>query len=114
MHEMSIARGIVSHAGQIARRHGAGQVRRVRIEIGPLSGIDGRSLEFCFPYARTEDELTKDCRLEITEVPLLLDCPRCEKQVEGSLTNLRCTLCGSDGVTVSQGMAIQIKDLEVI
>ena len=114
MHEMSIARGIINHAGRIARQHGAGQVRRVRIAIGPLSGIDGRSLEFCFPYARTEDDLTKDCRLEITEVPLLLDCPRCHKQVEGSLTNLCCPLCGSHGATVSQGMDIQIKDLEVV
>ncbi len=90
MHEMTLAQDMI----RIIERTLGGKVRleRVNVTIGPLAGISGESLRFCFTeIARLEDfgepELTinytkarllcLDCREEYSSDDLFHCCPRC-------------------------------------
>lgn len=54
MHELGLSRNIVA----IVSEHAAGRrVKRVRIAIGPLAGVERPALEFCWSIAADGTEL---------------------------------------------------------
>ena len=66
MHELSLAQGLLSQLHDLAARHQARRIIRIRVEIGPLSGIVVDSFKFGFSCLSAESPLTKDARLDIT------------------------------------------------
>ncbi len=66
MHELSLAQGLLTQLHDLAARHQARRIIRIRVEIGPLSGIVVDSFEFGFNCLSAESPLTKDAELNIT------------------------------------------------
>ncbi len=66
MHELSLAQGLLSQLHDLAARHQARRIIRLRVEIGPLSGIVVDSFEFGFNCLSAESPLTKNAKLDIT------------------------------------------------
>lgn len=113
MHELSIAYSIVESSSQAAKQAGADSVESVKIRLGILSGVVKQSLLFSWSLA-AEETLLAGSRLEIEEVPIVVHCPICAKDVELPEFNyFRCPLCDTPTPTVIQGKELEIVSMEI-
>lgn len=69
MHELSLVQGLIRQLAELARQHGTSSIRKVRMEIGPLSGVVVDSFTFGFEILSAEHDLTRGAQLEIVEPP---------------------------------------------
>jgi hydrogenase nickel incorporation protein HypA/HybF len=112
MHELSIAMSILDVAGEEAERRGV-QVLAVRLKLGPLSGVIKEALLSAYDMAR-EDSLLPESELIIEEVPIVVHCPNCEKDVPAeSIQQICCSVCGTPTPDVVSGRELEVTGLEV-
>jgi hydrogenase nickel incorporation protein HypA/HybF len=112
MHEMSLCESIMGIIEDEAKRQGFTRVKRVRLEIGALSGAEPEAMRFGFD-AVTRGTLAEGAELEILPLPGTAWCLPCAAQVEISQRFDTCPVCGSPQVQVTGGEELRIKDLEV-
>jgi hydrogenase nickel incorporation protein HypA/HybF len=112
MHELSIAMSILDVAGEEAERRGV-KVLAVRLKLGPLSGVIKEALLSAYEMAR-EDSLLPESELIIEEVPIVVHCPSCEKDVPAeSIQQICCSICGTPTPDVISGRELEVTGLEV-
>lgn len=102
MHELSIARALLRQVGRVSVAHGGARVRRVRVRLGPLSGVEPALLAAAFPQA-CQDTPHAGAVLEIERVPVRVRCLACGQEHEGAPNRLRCPACGSADTTLVGG-----------
>lgn len=112
MHEMSIAEGIVQVLEEEAGRQNYQQVKKVWLEIGPLSAIEPESLRFCFDVV-TRDTLADGAELIIINTEGEAFCLQCLETVPVQQKYDACKKCGSYQLQITQGDEMRIKELEV-
>lgn len=113
MHELSIAHSLVELAIPAAEREGARRVHEVRIAVGALSGVSVDSLLFCYDIA-TQGTLLAGSRLVVRNVPLVVYCRRCDRDVElPGPTSFRCPVCDTASGDIRQGRELHIEGLEI-
>lgn len=78
MHELSIVRNIVA---LVDDRAAGRPVKRVDVQIGKLSGVDVRAVEYCFSLC-SEGTSVEGARLVIEEIEGEGVCSQCDKRVE--------------------------------
>jgi hydrogenase nickel incorporation protein HypA/HybF len=112
MHEISIAESIVQIAESKAREQNARSVQIIKLRLGTFTTIVAESLEFAFEIAR-QGTLSRDARLEIEIVPMVVRCVVCEASTQplGGVC-LICEHCGFPLEIVS-GEELQIEYIEV-
>ena len=66
MHELSLAVDLVERASEIAKNNHASKVTKVKLLIGPNSGVDPAAMRFAF-YEATKDTILSNANLEITD-----------------------------------------------
>lgn len=93
MHELSLCRSLVHQACRVAERHGATQVQRVSLRIGPLSGAEPDLMQAAFPLA-ARHTAAEGARLEIIPGPVRVHCPACDRESEARANDLGCPRCG--------------------
>ena len=109
MHELGITQSIID----ITLQYAQGQpVSHVTLEIGQLTAIDPRSIEFCFD-ACCQGTLLEGAVLEILEKPGLARCRQCGAEVAIEQPFGVCA-CGSLNLEIIQGLELQLKELETI
>lgn len=114
MHELSIAISIVDRVLQESRARGDARVEAVYLRIGPLSGVDVEALRFAFTIACEESQLV-GCRLEITEVPISLECPGCRSEKHAiSMQQLCCSDCGTPSAEIVHGRELELRAVELV
>ncbi|MBU0967041.1 MAG: hydrogenase maturation nickel metallochaperone HypA [Proteobacteria bacterium] len=77
MHEISLVQGLLRQLGELAGEHQCQAISKVRVEIGPLSGIVIDSFQFGFDVLSAEQDLTRDALLEIVTPPIQYKCCYC-------------------------------------
>jgi len=92
MHELSICQALISQVEEIARQR-AGQVRCVRVGVGPLSGIEPRLLEDAYSLA-CADTGAEGSRLVIEQMSIRVRCRTCGAESEAAPNRLLCGACG--------------------
>jgi hydrogenase nickel incorporation protein HypA/HybF len=113
MHELSIALSILEIVGEQARLHGASRVVAVHLNLGPLSGVSSDALRSAYDLAR-EGSTLEEAALVITDVPLVVYCPRCAvNRVATSLQCLCCAHCGAHTLRIITGRELEIASLEI-
>ncbi|AHE98010.1 hydrogenase maturation nickel metallochaperone HypA [Thioalkalivibrio paradoxus] len=112
MHEMSLAEGILQIIEDQAAQRAFDRVRRVRLEVGQLSGVEIDALRFSFD-AVVADSIAAGAALEIVEVPGEGWCLDCNATVAIGALFDSCPLCGGYRVRASGGMDMRVLDLEV-
>lgn len=113
MHELSVAYQLVEIAQSAARDAGATRVDAVHLRLGVFSGVVKDALLFSYDVA-TRDTLLQGSRLEIEEVPLVVYCPQCAREVTlESVQLFQCPLCGTPTADIRQGREIDLISLEV-
>ena len=121
MHEYSIALDMWESVASAARKHGAGRVRSITLEIGALNLIEEEQLGFWL-RALAEREGSPEVELKITLVPARIRCRSCDWTgevvvPEGSSfclpAALQCAACGSREVDVAGGRELRVVNAEV-
>ncbi|HHI71847.1 MAG TPA: hydrogenase maturation nickel metallochaperone HypA [Rhodobacteraceae bacterium] len=112
MHEMSICESILGVIEEQAAAQSFCKVRRVRLEIGPLAGVETEALRFSFDVV-TRGSLAEGAALEILEPPVTAWCMPCAVPVKVGQRYDACPKCGSHQVQISGGDELRIKDMEV-
>lgn len=93
MHELAVCQGLMGQIEDIARRERAERVTRIRLQIGPLSGVEAQLLRDAFPIA-SADSIAEDATLEIDEQPIRVRCLTCAEESDATANRLVCSACG--------------------
>ena len=113
MHELSIATALVELAEAEARRAGARKVIAVTLRLGTLAGVVADALRFCYDIA-TEATLLEGSRLIIEDVPVVVHCDPCGREVEvANVLSFCCPLCGTPSVTIRRGRELELESIEI-
>ncbi|MCB1310785.1 MAG: hydrogenase maturation nickel metallochaperone HypA [Sedimentitalea sp.] len=112
MHEMSICESIVSVIERQAVAQSFSRVNLVRLEIGPLAGVELQALRFSFDVV-TRGGIAENARLEVIEMPVAGWCMPCAKPVTVAERYDPCPDCGSYQIQITGGEELRIKDMEV-
>lgn len=112
MHEMSICESIVSVIEEQAVVQSFNRVNRVRLEIGPLAGVETEALRFSFDVV-TRGGIAAGAELEVIEMPVTGWCLPCAKSVTVVERFDPCPDCGSYQIQITGGEELRIKDMEV-
>jgi hydrogenase nickel incorporation protein HypA/HybF len=112
MHELAIAQSIVEAVEQMAHKHNAKHVKKVKLKLGAFTGVVKDALEFSFEVIR-EGTLLSNAELEIEIIELQKRCESCGEisGTDGDL-NLLCPSCLSPTEIVS-GREMQIDYVEL-
>ena len=122
MHEMSLAQSLLDLAVQHAGGH---PITKLRVRVGPLSGVVADSLDFCFGFV-SKGTLGEGASLEYERASVLLQCKACGAEVPTDdwaelpghevvylATERGCASCGSKDLRVSGGFDFQLLEIEV-
>ncbi len=108
MHELAITRSVVS---AVTQRMRDAPVRRVRLEVGRLSGLVPDSVRFCFEMVAA-GTTCEGAALEIDEPAGRARCRSCGTVFE-TIEVLPLCGCGSADVEVEGGRELRIVEVEV-
>lgn len=112
MHEMAISESIVDILEAEAGRQNYARIKRVWLEIGPLSGVETDALRFTFDVV-TRGTLAENAVLEIIATEARAWCLPCEKSVSITQRFDACPQCGGYQLQMTSGDEMRIKELEV-
>ena len=113
MHELSICESILSILEDQAAAESFSKVNRVRLEIGPLAGIELEALRFSFDVV-ARGGIADGAALEVIETRATGWCQNCSKSVPVKERYDPCPTCGNYQVRITGGEELRIKDLEVV
>jgi len=109
MHELSITQSVVD---AVTERMCDARVRRIRLEVGKLSGLVPDSVRFCFELV-TAGTTCEGAALEIDEPAGHAACRTCGAAFETAEVLPLCG-CGSADVEVRGGQELRIREVEVV
>jgi hydrogenase nickel incorporation protein HypA/HybF len=112
MHEMSLCEGVLHIIESEATKQNFTKVQRVILEVGTLSGVEIKALEFAFDVVM-KGSIAEQASLDIIELEAQAWCMRCAKSVTIKQRYDACPQCGSYQLQVSSGDEMRIKELEV-
>jgi hydrogenase nickel incorporation protein HypA/HybF len=111
MHELSICQALISQVEAIARQR-AGQVRRVRVGVGRLSGIEPRLLEDAYPLACAGTG-AEGSQLVIDHMNIRVRCRSCGAESEAAPNRLICGACGDWHTDLLSGDELMLLQVEI-
>ena len=112
MHEMSICEGLLQIVEDQAVAKNFSEVLKIRLEIGPLAGVELEALKFSYDVVR-RGTIAEKSELEIIMLPVNAWCMPCAKVVDVKQRFDACPDCGSYQVEVTGGDELRIKNMEV-
>ena len=112
MHELSVCLALLDQVQSIAREHGATEVERILLRVGPLSGVEPPLLMSAYPLAAA-GTIAESAVLEIEDAPLHVQCNRCGAETPAEPNRLICGRCGSFGTRVVSGEEMLLASLEL-
>lgn len=93
MHELAVCQGLMGQVLDIANREHAERVTCIRLQIGPLSGVEPQLLKDAFPFA-SAGSVAADAALEIDTLAVRVRCLSCNSESQAAANRLVCGNCG--------------------
>lgn len=87
-------------------------VHRIKVQIGPLSGVEPQLLQQAFPIA-VAGSLAAEAVLEIELLPIRVRCRQCGMESEASANKLICGECGHWQTQLISGDEMLLTSLEL-
>lgn len=111
MHERAIALAIVRQVDEIRRQHG-GAVRRVRLTMGALSGVDPLLLLAALrdPAA---DAWGSGIEIDWKAAPLELECGACGARMSYDEPRFACGVCGGYDTRIVGGEVVILESVDL-
>jgi hydrogenase nickel incorporation protein HypA/HybF len=111
MHELAICQALVAQVEDIARQRAA-RVGRVRVAVGPLSGVEPALLEQAYPFACAGSD-AEGSALEIAAAPVRVRCRSCGAESAASANRLLCGACGDWRTQLVSGDELMLVNVEL-
>lgn len=113
MHELSIVLNLIEIAEKAARDAGAERIEVAHLKLGRFAGVVKESLVFSYDLA-TQGTLLEGSRLEIEDIPLLVYCQTCDREIElPSIQLFQCPHCENPVLDIRHGREIELTSVEV-
>lgn len=112
MHEISIARNLLELLNDQQHGETFTRVKRAKVRVGALSGVDGTALRFAFDLI-TKETCAEGCRLDIESVAPVGKCKSCGDKFEVKKYTFVCPLCYGKDITLLDGDQIVLSEIEV-
>ena len=112
MHELAVCQALLQQVEQAAEQHGANQVTKVVLRIGPLSGIELPLLQQAFTVART-GTIADRADLVAKKLPVHIRCTQCRAESTVSINRLLCATCGDWRTRVISGDEMVLASIEM-
>ena len=112
MHELSIARSILSIVAQSARDEGFERVLEIRLKIGEFSGLVPECLQEFFPIA-SKGTPAEGAVLVMETIPASFRCLDCGYEGPADRKNACCPRCRGTALRMTQGREFYVEDLKV-
>ncbi|HET9822574.1 MAG TPA: hydrogenase maturation nickel metallochaperone HypA [Burkholderiaceae bacterium] len=112
MHEMSLAGGILRVVEDAAQRERFERVRRLRLEVGALAGVEVRSLRFALE-AMSPGTVLDGAAIDIDEPAGTAWCMACACSVAIASRADACPRCGGWQLTPTGGTELKVRELIV-
>ncbi|HLK10618.1 MAG TPA: hydrogenase maturation nickel metallochaperone HypA [Candidatus Binatia bacterium] len=93
MHEYGIVEALLQRVDEVARGRGATRVRRVRLRLGELAGVEPTLLAAAYAAFR-ERTCCAEAALDVEPVAARWSCPGCARPIARGEV-LRCPACGA-------------------
>jgi hydrogenase nickel incorporation protein HypA/HybF len=112
MHEFSFVRDLLGQVKLAMRSHAGRQLRAIRIEIGPLAGLEPLLVSEAFEQLRDAWDLS-EASLVIEQTGLMAECQACGHPFEVLDFEFVCPCCRSQRIHITQGDQLQLVDLTI-
>ncbi len=112
MHELGIAASVLQQAQQEAQRHPGARLRKVKLRVGELSGVNPEALSFGFEVM-VRDAGLEPLQLEIETCPRRQRCPACQQTYRVVDYDLRCPSCGNAVTEFAGGDELELASVEM-
>lgn len=112
MHEQSLVRSLLGQVQDAITPHTDCRVDEIRVEIGPLAGVEPLLVESAFDLLAESSTLC-GARLVIDEVPLSAECSACKEAFAVERYQFVCPACGSRRVRVTQGDEFRLVSITI-
>ena len=93
MHELSVCLALMQQVERVCREHSARRVEMIRLQVGPLSGVEPPLLERAFPLA-SAGTVAEGAVLQIESCDVRVRCSQCEAETKVAPNRLLCGRCG--------------------
>lgn len=107
-----MAQALVEQLENIARDQHAEYATKIRVRIGPLSGVVPELLASAFPLAAA-GSVAEQAKLELTEAPIRVRCKTCGKESDAAANRLICGACGDWHTQVISGDELILESVEL-
>lgn len=112
MHELSLCESLLDILKVEAETAKFTRVKRVTLEVGPLSAVEPEAMRFGFDVVM-RGSLAEGAELDIVTEPAEAYCLGCFERVTVSDRLSPCPACGGTDLQISGGDALRIRELEV-
>ncbi len=113
MHELSIVHGIIETVSESAEAAKAKKITAVYLRVGALAGVVKDALLFSYDLA-TQDTILEGSKLLVEELPVLIFCAVCGKNVElPGAQSFRCPTCHTPSAAIQQGRELEVHSIEI-
>ena len=112
MHEVGLMQEVLTLAEAAARGRCATHIHRIRLRIGPLSGVEPEALSLAFT-ALSPGTMAEGADLETIPVPVRCRCQQCGLQFFPEGMVFLCSECGWVMQEAEQGQEFELTSLEV-
>ena len=113
MHEMSLCESLLDILKAEAEAGNFTRIKRITLEIGPLSTVEPEALRFGFDVVM-RGSLADEAKLDIVTPPAEGRCLSCFELVTVTDRFAPCPKCGGTELQISGGDALRIKEMEVV
>lgn len=112
VHELSVVQALLREVDALAVAHGARAVRRITVQIGPLSGIDPGLLARAFESARAGGRAAH-AELLFESMTVTVRCRDCGGESIVAPNRLLCGVCGGYRTTLITGDELFLRSVEL-
>ena len=110
MHEYSLVMSLIERVESEAKQRSAKSIRRIRIRVGELSGVEAELLASAFEIAKT-GTACESATLDVTREVARWACPQCDAVLDSTI-GLRCRACDVAGKLVA-GSELLFEQMEI-
>lgn len=112
MHEASLVRSLLQQVNDLLIEHDGQSVEAIRIEMGPLSGVERLLVEIAFEQ-QVDDTPCRGATLHVEEVPLSAICRNCNHEFNIERFRFVCPACDSNHVQITGGEEFRLLDIDI-
>ncbi len=114
MHELSVVANLFEILEENVKEQNGKRIIFVKLRIGALSGVVPELLATAFDIYR-KDTIASEAELEITKVPLKVQCKECQEVMVKDDFIFICDHCGSTNLKTLEGteMILEKMDIEI-